>query len=437
MSRGGAFVRLFGSAVVMQALLSAASFVVGLILIRRTADSQYAYYILVSNAVLLLTSLQFAFVQPQMVSRMVRLGIVERQRLIGGLYRDQRRLWLLIGAVSGMTIIVLYVTGVLAGAYALVMFAAIAAGTASLFRDFFRMVLLAHRRPDDVVRADLVFVALLVAGVMLATLTSAPAATAALALGLASLAGGWVLARILWRHEPWQIDGAAGILRTIAPLGMWSAAGAGVHWLFSHGYNYLVAGTLNIAAVAALAATRQLMMPVSLLSTGIGALMLPTVSGWLNQHGPQTVLRRLLLIAGGLSFAVICYFLILWIFRDWTFTYVLKKQIAHRDELLLLWLGVFILIVMRDQLLYLPLACARFRHLLALTCVCAVAALTISYTAMTRMGVIGVPIGVMVGELINVAGLIALSMRETRRRPEARLTNRDLHDEANRQAVNP
>jgi len=53
--RGARAIRTLGTGLVMQALLSGANFAVGLILIRRTNDLQYSYYVLATNALLLLT----------------------------------------------------------------------------------------------------------------------------------------------------------------------------------------------------------------------------------------------------------------------------------------------------------------------------------------------------------------------------------------------
>ena len=86
-----AFARLFGSAVISQALLSAASFAIGLVLIRRSSDLQYGYFILASNAILLLASLQNAFFAPPLAARLNRLDAAGRSALVGGLYREQRR----------------------------------------------------------------------------------------------------------------------------------------------------------------------------------------------------------------------------------------------------------------------------------------------------------------------------------------------------------
>ena len=52
------FLRIFSSGVAIQALTSAASLGASLILIRRTSDMQYGYYVLIWNAIVLLVALQ-------------------------------------------------------------------------------------------------------------------------------------------------------------------------------------------------------------------------------------------------------------------------------------------------------------------------------------------------------------------------------------------
>jgi hypothetical protein len=59
------FVRLFSSALASQALLSATSFAVGLLLVRHTSDHEYGSYALVLGAILLAASLQNAFIAPR------------------------------------------------------------------------------------------------------------------------------------------------------------------------------------------------------------------------------------------------------------------------------------------------------------------------------------------------------------------------------------
>ena len=412
LGRGAAFVRLFSSAIIMQGLLSAANLFVGLVLIRRTNDVEYGSYVLVTNALALITLMQGAYIQPPMVSRMSQADRAGRSDLIGGLYREQRRILPILAVTLILAAAVLWGSGLLTGRMILVVLAAIAASLCTLYREFFRLVLLAYRRPFDVLKSDSLYVVMLCAGVMLATLSPWPAATAVLGLALAALVAGTISSRVLWRHEAWNPQGAPGVFRAIAHVGGWSLAGAATHWAFSQGYNYLVAGTLDVAAVAAIAATRLLMMPVNLVSTGIGTMILPTAAGCLQKQSPTKVLRRMVLFSSALALFSLCYFFVVWLLRDWIFTVVLKKSFAQRDVLLILWSAVFIVVVFRDQMVNFVVARGRLRALSSLTAASALISLLVSYLAMLRMGVTGALCGVLTGETCNLAGIIFLALRE-------------------------
>jgi O-antigen/teichoic acid export membrane protein len=405
---------MFGSAVTMQALLSASNLIIGLILIRRTTDLQFGYYILILNTLLLLTALQGAFIGPPMVIRMVSGDTASRAELIGGLYRGQRQVLLPVGIVCALGIASLGITQLISGQMLVILFAGLTAALASFYREFFRMVLKAHRRPTDVLKADALYVVVLIPGAMLATVSPAPAAFAVLSLSLASVCGGAMLSRSLWRYEPWNPAAATSVLMEMAPLGGWSTAGSAAHWAFSQGYNYVVAGALDVPAVAALGAIRLLMMPVNLLSSGIGSLMLPTASNWLRDHAAAVVFRRLVLIACALAVAALMYFATLWLLRDWILERILHKHFAHADALLAIWSMVFVIMVFRDQLIYLPGACGMFKALTATTGVSAVISLSVGYIAIRRLGVIGAPLGVLVGELSNLFFIVVMSLRRVR-----------------------
>ena len=412
LQRRVASIKMFGSAVISQALLSAANFVAGVLLIRHTTDQQYGYYILAATAILLLTSLQGAFFNPPLVNRLALLDRPGRGDLVGGLYRDQRRVLLLFGALALISSTVLWqLAWVSQQEFSLLVITSLAL-LAVLQRNYFRLTLLAYRRSHDVLRTDVGFVLILLLGIPLALLTPQPAVSAILATGLAAAVSGVWTSRALRQHEPWNTRGMPGILREVAPLAIWSTAGAGIHWAFSQGYMYLAAGTLDIAAVAAIAATRLLMMPVNLLSAGIGTLMLSMTTGWLHQHGLVVAFRRLTLFALALGGVSLCYFVTVWWLRDWIFAEVLQKQFAQRDALLLLWSAAFFCMVIRDQLLYLLVARERFRQLTSLACISASASLLAGYLGMQQWGVIGAPAGVLMGEVLNLVGILILALRQ-------------------------
>jgi len=403
---------LLGSAVVNQAMLSGASLLTGLVLVRHAADLQYGYYVLGWNAILLLTSLQNAFFAPPMVNRLSRLDREGGHDVVGGLYRAQRRLLPILAGFAGLIVVLAWSGGFLNGQTAALALTVVVAALAVLSREYFRMVLLAYRRPLDVLKGDTIYVVVMIAGVAAATLSPAPAAFSILGLSLAAGIGALLLSRSLRRHEPWNAQGARGILREIAPVGAWSCLGAAVHWSFSQGYSYLVAGTLGVTAVAAISATRLLLMPINFLSVGFASMMLPFAAGWLTRHGAAAVLRRLSWFAAVLALAGLLYFGLLWQFRDWVFDVVLKKHFPQRDLLLSLWFVAFIIMVMRDQLIYLLVVRARFRQLTALTLLSAALSLTVGYWGMRLLGEAGAPFGVAVGELISVGGILLLSARE-------------------------
>lgn len=411
----GLFVRMFSGAVIDQALLSAGSLAVGLLLIRHASELQYGYFVLVTSILVLMTSLQSSFIGPAMIHRMTTLDREGRGRLTGALYREQRRWLHLMVLAAAVGAAMLWGYGVLDRQTGPLVLVTICTAAAALRREFFRMVLLAYRRSAEVLRADTAYVLLLVVGVLATSAMPGPAAATTVLLGVSALIGGSLLKGLLRSREAWDTTGDHGILRRIAPVGAWAVTGAVIHWSYSHGYNYLVAGTLDVAAIAAIAATRLLLMPINLLSTGIGALMLPLASAWLHTLGPAAVLRRLSLFASGVAAAALVYLGMLWLTRDWIFSTVLNKQFEHGDTLLVLWSGVFVLMVMRDQLIYLLVARHRFRHLAALSAISAVLSLVVSYVCMQRFGVIGAPLGLLAGEALSLAGVVLLSLRELAR----------------------
>jgi O-antigen/teichoic acid export membrane protein len=409
-----AFLRRLSGAVAVQAMLSASNFAVGLMLVRRTTDLQYGYYVLVTTAMLFATTLQGAFIAPPMVIRVTNADLQGRANLIGSLYRDQRRLSPWAAAIAALLAAGLFFTGHLSWQVAGIILVGTLVVIAALNREFTRMVLFAYRRTDAVLSSDFVYCVLLVAGAYVATLTPFPAIAAGSTLALAAVIGGALLARTLWRFEPWNRHAPRGALREIAPQGSWSAFGGISHWLFSQGYNYVVTGVLDVTAVAALSATRLLVMPVGLLSTGIGTLILPTASKWTKDHAPGVVLRRLALLSMGLTAAVSGYLLLTWLARDWIFDHILKKHFQHRDLLLAVWYAIALIMIYRDQLLYFLTTRAKFRATAGMTFASALFSFSVSFVAMRYLGAAGALVGLLAGELLNVLGIVVMSIREAR-----------------------
>ncbi len=403
-----------GSAVIDQALLSGTNFVAGVLLIRHAGDRQYGYYVLATSAVLLLTTLQNGFFGAPMINRLTPLPVQEQGRFVAGLNREQRSL-LLPGFIACLVLAAAArLLGLISNEALGISAAFIVCALAMLNREFFRMVLLAHRRTEVILRTDLFFVAVFLAGIFL-TLHSGGAGTGALlALGAAALVAGMLLSSRARRGGYISDAGQSGVLRQLAPVGAWAATGGAIHWIYGQGYSYLIAGTLDVTAVAAVSATRLLMMPLNLISSGVTQLMLPTASSWLHREGPAAVLRRLLWTGSAMCLLALCYFAGIWQLRGWIYGSLLHKGFADSDLLFCLWAGIFGLMVVRDQLLLLPVLRERFRTLAGLSLACAGIAVALSYPAMHRYGAGGALVGMLVGEVLNIAGIAVLALREVR-----------------------
>lgn len=412
--RGAATLRTLGTGLIMQALLSAANFAVGLILIRRTSDLQYSFYVLATNALLLLTALQTSFIQPYIVSSLTSMDAPARHDLVGALIRTNRH-WVPVVCGAAIALVAgLWAVQVIQTPIALLIAMCLVAGGMALTREFFRVTLFAYRRPAGVLPADLAFVTVLVTSAFIATLTDNSAVVAVAGVGLAQLTGFLILRKALWTHEPWNTHTTEHILGKIAAAGAWAIAGSGIHWLLIQGYSYLVAGVLDVRDIASIAATRLTLMPVFVLSGGVSMLLFPMTSRWVHELGTRAASRRLLMLVAGLGAAALIYMVTMWLLRDWIFTVMLKKQFTHRDSLLLLWSAVFLVTLCRDQLATLPASRARFRDMTLMTGVSAIVWLLTSYLAMLRYGPSGAVMGILAGELINIGGIIFMVFKETR-----------------------
>lgn len=408
-----------GSAVFDQALLSATNLVAGVLLIRNAGDRQYGWYVLATNAVLLLITLQNGFFGAPMISRLTPLPPDQQGRYAAGLNREQQRLLLAGFAAALLLALAARVCGLIDGE-ALGMAAACAfAALAMLGREFYRMVLLAHRRTGLLLRTDLCFAAVFLGGIAAGLHGGFAGGCALLALAAAAAGAGALLQRAARREGYLAAAAPAGALRRLAPVGAWAAAGGAIHWIYGQGYSYLVAGSLDVAAVAAVSATRLLMMPLNLVSSGVTQFMLPTASAWLHRDGPAVLLRRLLLSGAAMCLLALLYFAVVWQLRGWIFGSLLHKDLsggfADRDLLFCLWAAIFGLMVVRDQLLFLPVLRERFRVLAALSAACAAMAVALSWPAMHRYGAAGALLGMLAGEVLNIAGIGVLALREARR----------------------
>jgi len=431
------FVSHVGSAVAAQGLLSGANFVIGLLLLRSAGTQPYAHYVLAMNTVALVVSLQTAFLVPPLSTRLPSLPTRGRASLIGGLLAEQRQLLWWGGALAalGSLVYTLYLALQAGGgstiatthplAIPAVLWGSLLVTLCSLRREFIRQTLLALRRAHDILRADFGYAIMIVIGAVAASRVAAWLAPVVvlLSMAIAALASYALLRRSLHQQLVPPAGRQAGLLQEIVPLALWSTSGAALFWLYTQGFLYLVAGNLGTNAVAALAATRLLLMPMNLLSSGLGGLLSPAAASWLGSLGRGGLLRRLTGIAAGMASVSALWVGLLYYWREPLFSSLFRQPIPYAGSLLLAWGAVYVSMGLRDQLGYLLTALGQYRELTLLTTLATLTSLMGCLAGMTWLpDPRGAMAGILVGEGLTLVGVVVLVLRAARQ-PAA--VNRD------------
>jgi O-antigen/teichoic acid export membrane protein len=408
---------LFSSAIVDQVVLSGANFLVGFVLIRYASDRDYALYVLVQSALLLLVTMHAAYLTGPLAVLTPKLPAEERWQTIGSVKRTQRRLLRMVALpLLGLPLLG-YLSGLLSGLLASVIATGIVATWAALRRDYLRSVLLMASRPHQLLGADAVYAAVLLAGVAAAVSAGKQVVIGATcALVIAGWAGAAAAHRSIAVYPGWTEARAVSIWPDIRRLGFWSLLGSSIYWFLGQSYSYLLATRLDLTAVADVNATRLLLMPAIVLTIGVASLLGPTAATWYAQIGLHRLVRRLIVILLAVGLLEAVYFVAVWFGRDWLFTDVLHKHIHDRDRLLLLWGCVAIVALLRDVLQCALIAMGHLKSLAWQVGVSAAVAVVLMWYGLAWWGAAAVLIGQIVGELINLTGIVLL-LRKYMRQP--------------------
>ncbi|MDP9014196.1 MAG: hypothetical protein M3O41_16360 [Pseudomonadota bacterium] len=407
-ARGRLF-KQFSTTVVDQVMLSGANFLVGFLLIRRTSDFDYGMFVLVQSGIALLISAQTAWLS----SPLAVIGPTKppdvRRSMIGAIEASQRRWLKRIAAISFLAPLIGYFSGSWTGLQSAVVAIGILACWAALQREYLRGILLIYARPHSMLRADLVYVGILLAGAVIAAYGPKPAVLwAVAALVAAAVMGGGAAWRSLNRDPGWTAGDATLFWRELRRLGVWATVGAAIYWLYSQSYNYVLASRVNLTAVADVNAVRLLLMPTIVLTVGVKTLLVPTAAGWMAESGLGRLIRRLLLFATAIAALDLLYVALVWTFREWLSTDMMHKTIADRDRLVILWAILSLIALYRDLLQTGLFVLHKFKPLAWLTAASAIVSLSIMWYGINTWGPAAALIGQVAGEGVNLAGVIVL-----------------------------
>jgi O-antigen/teichoic acid export membrane protein len=403
---------LFSAAIMDQVVLSGTNFLVGMLLIRYASANDYALYVLVQSALMLLITVHNSWLTGPLAILTPKLSPDERWQTIGSVKQIERRFLRLVALPLLMIPLLSYLTGQVTGVLAAVIASGIAASWAGLRREYLRSVLFMYSRPQTLLGADLVYAAALLLGVILGLLFARPVVVGATcALVVAGWAGAAAAHRSLAIEPGWHDEGSVSIWPGIRSLGFWSLLGASTYWFLGQSYSYILAARLGLIAVADANATRLVLMPAMILTIGVASLLTPSAATWYVQIGIHRLVRRLLMFVLAIGLLEVTYFVCVWIFRNWLFVEVLHKHIHERDRLLLLWAGVGIVALFRDVLQCALIAMGRLKSLAWQVGISTAVALPLMWFGTAWWGSSAALIGQIAGELINLAGIILLLRR--------------------------
>jgi O-antigen/teichoic acid export membrane protein len=235
--------------------------------------------------------------------------------------------------------------------------------------------------------------------------------------------------RTLDADPGWREEAAVPIWAEIRRLGFWALLGSTIWWFLGQGYSYLLAGRLDLTAVANVNVARLLVMPMFVLTIGVGSLLAPSAATWYAELGIRALTRRLLLFLLIVGLLDIVYFSIVWIFRDWLLATALHKHIEDRDRLLILWAIVAMIALCRDVLQCALAAMGKYKTLAWQVGVSTAVALLVMWFGINWWNAAAVVIGQIVGEVINLGGIIRL-LRSEYRRPPLRATTTEQNKTA-------
>jgi O-antigen/teichoic acid export membrane protein len=414
----GGLLKLFSAAVIDQVLLSGANFAVGFILIRFTSDHDYGVYVLVQAALVLLTAVQRAWLSGPLTILSARKSAEERREMVGAVKDSQRSTLLWVMLTGQLLALTAYLLSSMSWSTTLLLAVTLLSGWATLRREYLRDVLLLYKQPNNLLGADTLYASLLVLGVYVATFSKSAAVIWAIALlCVAALAGAGLAHRMVAVGPGWVGGDAGPAWREMRTIGFWGTVGSLIYWLFGQSYNFLLAGRIDLTAVADVNATRLLLMPIMVLTAGVQALLLPTAALWYAEAGLSSLMRRLLGFLLGMSLIDLAYLAVMWLSRDWLIGTVLHKHVTGRDQLLILWALLAFIALVRDVLSCALFARGRMKSLAGQTALGAAVALLLMWFGIRWWGASAVLIGQIVGELINLAG-IGLHLREAYLRPQ-------------------
>ncbi len=389
-----------------QGVVSVANFVLNLLLARWLAASQYGAYGVAFAVFLLLGTFHTSlFSEPMLVfgagRYSTRFSSYLRVLLQGHV--------LFSGAIAALFLVAALVLRQFgADVWAVVATLALASPLI-LFQWLMRRACYAALRPRRAALAALVYFAAVMAGAYAMYRVGVLTAPVALLLmGMASaISGGLILLRFDRPH-----DGAlklAAVAREHWTFGRWSVGSAGLKWLQSYIYYFILPAFAGLAAAGSLRVLSTMLMPISQANAALGTLLLPMM---VRRRASASFGRSVAAIATVLATAAVAYYAVLLGLGGWLMHLAFGDKYHDVSPLLAIYGLAPILSAVAGVLASALQALVLPSRVFVATLVSASAAVTLGTVLVMTLGLTGA----VLGDVVSLAAMVVFLALDFRSR---------------------
>ena len=330
-----------GIASMDQGMLSAANFLIAIILIKTVAKVDYGYYSIAFSISLFLISVQNAIVNTPLAVLLVTKKGGEKKAYAASLCYGQF-LALLPAVCLGLAVIIILRSWGLDSTQASVATALCIGAVGLLFREFLRAYYFAEEVPLQVLKMDALYVALLLCLIALSYLfLTISVAVILILMGVSGL----LSALVFSRNRDWEYrqESIREGYRENWKLGKWALLGVFVTHVQNYSYLYLLGALLGSVAVAEVSAARLLLMPLMFVQEGWGKIAVPHGSKLREQNRIERFFKEQILVSLIVTLGTAAYLVLVLTFRRTIVGSLLSGKYENSLDYVLFWGAIFII----------------------------------------------------------------------------------------------
>jgi O-antigen/teichoic acid export membrane protein len=383
-----------------QAILSALSFIISIVLIKTVSKVDYGYYAIGFSIALFLISIQNAIVNTPLAVLLVSKTGNTKKKYTASLFYGQFIVILpavCIGILAAAMAFIMGFDSTQTSVAAAISFSSIGI----LFREFIRAYFYAEELPQKAFKLDLLYVSLF--------LGSIGSSYFFFNVGVAFIfilmgTSGGLAALLYSRSRDWKYDKTAikQSYKENWKYGKWALLGVVVWHIQNHGYLYLLGALIGSIAVADVSAARLLMMPLFLARVGWMKIAIPHGSRLREKNQLDRFFKELVFVSIIFALIVGLYVIILFLFSEMLQTYVLTEKYAASFGYLILWAVIFTVGFASGNASYGLQVIKRFDLISKLNMVTMLVTLGCSYIGILNYGIKGALMALIIGLVIEV-----------------------------------